>query len=133
MEGVFIALILIIVVSVIAMIVLIILADHIIYFLDSLDLLFCYGAKEHVPGYEGIVENTLFGKKDIFCPKCKCPDCMYVYVCGKKVITPFELSKRKRKLGDVFNYSMKDLIKEELENSKIEEKYKCNKCGYIFK
>ena len=133
MKGLFIALIILVLISIIALIVLIIMADYIIYFWDSLDILLCYGAKEHVPDYEGIVENTLFGKKDIFCPKCKCPDCMYVYVCGNKIISPFELTKRQRKLGEVFNYSIIDVIKEKLDDLKIEEKYKCNKCGYIFK
>lgn len=94
---------------VIVTIILIILSDKLLYLNDSIDIFLCLGSKKHIPNYLGITEKTLFGKRDIFCPKCKCEYCKYVYVEDDK---------------SYFQH----IIKPE-----IIEKYKCNNCGYIFR
>lgn len=122
MKGFFIILLIII-----SIIVLTLMADFIVYFIDSLDIYLCFGSKEHDPEYTGIVEDTIFGKRDIFCPKCKNSDCVYVYIFDNKLFSPFEHNKKRKK------YKLKEAIVEEVIESNLVEKYKCKNCGYIFK
>lgn len=101
--------------------------------LDSLDVILCFGSKKHNPKHPGITEKTIFGKRDILCPKCSCLYCKYVYVYKGEIINPFEEKRPKNDISEgVINF-IKDFIINQDKQFNTEEKYKCVDCGYIFK
>ncbi len=97
------------------------------YLFDSLDIILCLGSRKHNSNYSGIVESSLFGKRDIFCPKCKSIDCTYVYLFNNEQVDPFDY-----KLKNTKSNIMKIVRAGIIELSAV-EKYKCKECGYIFK
>ncbi len=58
--------------------------------------------------HPGITENTLLGKRDIVCPKCKCPLCSYVLVSEKDFYFP----PRHINVKDKLLNTIKQLIQE---------------------
>lgn len=107
-------------------------ANVLLFFNDSLNVLFCDGAKKHSLNHPGITENTLLGKRDIVCPKCKCPLCSYVLVSERDFyFPPKHIDTREKPLNQ-----LKQII-QEARNSfvldfYVEEKYQCKDCGNIF-
>lgn len=86
---------------------------------------------KHNPNHPGITVNTLTGKKDVICPKCKCPYCMYAY---KTCSTPPSIrSKTRTHLLNPF----KPLIEEKTTIYPGMEYtvkcYQCKNCGWVFK
>ena len=110
----------------------IVIAVFAMYLSDSLNILLSNGSKKHVPDYPGITEKTLFGKKDIFCPKCKCLNCTYIYVYETKNTITACYSHNKKIESESFK-SVTEKIIENIRDLCSVEKYKCDKCGYISK
>lgn len=87
--------------------------------------------KPHSESHPGITVNTISGKKDIICPKCRCPYCTYHYDYS---ITPVRAKTRtkvhpinpfKPFVEDVTTFSGGGVI--------TYEKYQCMNCGYVFR
>ena len=116
-----------------SLLILIAIANLIFFVHDSINVILCDGAKKHIANHPGITEKTLFGQKDIICPKCKCPQCTYVLVSEKDFEYPTKFIIYK---SDSITNQFKQLL-HKIRNSFIldfyvEEKYKCMDCGYIF-
>lgn len=91
-----------------------------------------YGTtKPHSANHPGITVNTLSGKKDIICPKCKCPYCSYYY---DYEVTPLRARTRtKVHLLNPFKPLIEDVTTFQGGQIIEKEKYQCNNCGYIFR
>jgi len=85
----------------------------------------------HNPSHPGITADTVFGQKDIICPKCQSPYCQYHY--DKIKYKDRYKSKTRVHLLNPF----KPLVEEKItvipgEEVTIQE-YRCSSCGYIFR
>ncbi len=83
----------------------------------------------HNPDHPGITINTIEGKKDIICPKCRCPFCEYdieIIRCMDTVTTtrirPFSIF---RPIVST-TYEIPSLPIKKV-------RYRCKNCGWIFK
>jgi len=87
--------------------------------------------KPHSENHPGITVNTISGKKDIICPKCKCPYCNYHYDYD---ITPIRARTRtKVHLLNPFKPLAEDVTTFYGGQVIEKEKYQCKNCGHIFK
>ena len=86
---------------------------------------------DHNPNHPGITVNTFTGKKDIICPKCKCPYCMYIY---ENCSTPPIIRSRTRThLLNPFKPLVEERIRVYPGVSYSIKEYQCKNCGWIFK
>jgi len=83
----------------------------------------------HNENHQGITINTIEGKKDIICPKCKSPNCQYEYDTYRRTVT--KTSYRVHPLN-VFN-PISSKTKEVPTVPITSTKFRCQNCGWIFK
>ena len=107
-------------------------ANALLFFYDSLNVIFCDGAKKHNSNHSGITEITMFGKRDIICPRCKCPLCSYVLVSEKEFYYPPKRLNSKDKISNQLKQIAQELKNTYILDFYVEEKYQCKDCGYIF-
>ena len=85
----------------------------------------------HNPHHKGITVDTMFGKKDVICPKCKCARCQYVYdtvqISNAKCVT-----KTKYHPFNIFKPYVEEVTTVKPGTTARVVKYRCEKCGYIF-
>lgn len=86
---------------------------------------------DHNPHHKGITVNTMFGKKDIICPVCKCADCQYVYE-DIKVTRDKYTEKVKLHPFNVCKPFIERKVKASPGQVVRVTKYRCKKCGHIF-
>ena len=87
--------------------------------------------QNHKPNHPGITEHTLLGKKDIVCPKCKCPYCTYDFEYSS---TPPKIHlKTKLHLLNPFKPLVEDVTTIYPEEIKMKTRYECLNCGFNFK
>lgn len=86
---------------------------------------------KHQESHNGIVVDTIGGKRDIICPKCGCTECQYVFDTKQLTLDRYK-TKTKVHLLNPF----KPLVEEKtryIPGQKIDvTKFRCAKCGWIF-
>ena len=87
--------------------------------------------KPHNEDHPGITVNTITGKKDIICPKCRSPYCTYHY---EYSVTPIiENTRTKVHLLNPFKPFVEDVTTYYGGNVVENEKYRCMNCGKVFR
>lgn len=84
----------------------------------------------HNPNHPGLIKITKFGKKDVFCPKCKSPYCINWTVRGKTPVTAVTRSRLKRGL-----FSSSIQVETTYLGGDVYElkRIRCMSCGEVFK
>ncbi len=84
----------------------------------------------HRPNHQGVTKDTKYGKRDIYCPKCKSPYTMHY---TERVVTPVT-SKTKTKVHPI--NPLKPFVEEvtTISGGNVYEfpRYRCRSCGHIF-
>lgn len=85
---------------------------------------------KHNSNHPGITDFTMYGQRDIICPKCNSPYCQFYY----DIATSKPKYKTKTKIHPLNPF--KPFIEEKTTVEKAPDipikQYRCNKCGYIF-
>lgn len=82
--------------------------------------------------FDGIYKYTLFGRKEVYCPRCGSSDCSHyrqTHVIPGKTKTTYKANLNPLKPFTLVNKKEK-VIREEREYT--EKKIICHKCGYVF-
>ena len=85
----------------------------------------------HRLDHHGLVKDTRYGKKDIYCPKCKSPYTMYHTT--ERVVTPVRVrTKTKIHPLNPFKPFAEDITTISGGNEYEFHRYRCRSCGHVF-